>query len=121
MRKCYITPGSVRIYGLPGTGDFGARDNGSGQMWTEERRIGSINYWTGDVVLAREFVPKLHFWDELLNLFRLKKTARPNCQFEVSALDVGNQPERRFTGLNYPLVSGRYKHLVRVEKRSGPL
>ena len=76
---------------------------------------------TGDVVLASEFVPKLHFWDERLNLFRLKKTARPNCQFEVSALDVGNQPKRRFTGLNYPLVSGRYKHLVRVEKRSGPL
>jgi hypothetical protein len=111
----------VRIYGLPGTGDFGARDNGSGQIWTEDRRIGSINYWTGDVVIAGEFVPRIHLWDELLNLLRLKKTARPDCQFEVSTMDMSALPERRFTGLNYPLVCERYKHLVRVERHCGPL
>jgi hypothetical protein len=42
MRK-YIIPGSVRIYGLPGTDEnFGVRDNGAGQMWSETKRVGSI-------------------------------------------------------------------------------
>ena len=54
MVRKYITPGSVRIYGLPGTDhNFGIRDNGSGQMWSETKRVGSINYWTGDVVWTR--------------------------------------------------------------------
>src|SRR5260370_40544419 len=58
MRK-HIVPGSVRIYGLPNTNrNFGIRDNGEGQMWSETRKVGFINYWTGDVVLAKEYIPK---------------------------------------------------------------
>ena len=39
MRK-YIIPGSVRIYGLPGIDDnFGVRDNGAGQMWSETKEL----------------------------------------------------------------------------------
>ena len=93
MRK-YITPGSVRIYGLPGTDDnFGARDNGAGQMWSETRKVGSINYWTGDVVLAKEYVPKVRFWNELRGLLGLKNAARPSVsyKYEISNLDLGTR------------------------------
>ena len=103
MRK-YITPGSVQIYGLPGTdNNFGVRDNGSGQIWSESKRVGSINYWTGDVVLAKELVPKIRFWDELLILLRLKTAALPNvsCKYEVSYLHIGAQAVPRTTGLRY--------------------
>jgi hypothetical protein len=56
MRK-YITPGSVWIYGLPGTDDkFGVPDNGAGQIWTETKKVGAINYWTGEVVVDKENV-----------------------------------------------------------------
>jgi hypothetical protein len=102
VRK-YITPGTVRIYGLPGTDDnFGVRDNGSGQIWSESKR-GSINYWTGDVVLAKELVPKIRFWDELLILLRLKTAALPNvsCKYEVAYLDIETRAEPRTTGLKY--------------------
>jgi hypothetical protein len=91
MRK-FIIPGSVRIQGLPGTDEnFGVRDNGAGQMWTETKRVGSINYWTGEVVLAREYVPKVRFQDELRILLGLKSAAQPkvSCEFEVSDLNVG--------------------------------
>jgi hypothetical protein len=103
VRK-YITPGSVRIYGLPGTdNNFGVRDNGSGQIWSEAKRVGSINYWTGDVVLAKQLIPRIRFWDELLILFGLKGAALPNvsCTFEVSYLDIETRPEPRTTGLTY--------------------
>jgi hypothetical protein len=103
MRK-YITPGSVQIYGLPGTdNNFGVRDNGSGQIWSESKRVGSINYWTGDVVLAKELVPKIRFWDELLILLRLKTAALPNvsCKYEVAYLDIETRAEPRTTGLKY--------------------
>ena len=103
VRK-YITPGTVRIYGLPGTDDnFGVRDNGSGQIWSESKRVGSINYWTGDVVLAKELVPKIRFWDELLILLRLKTAALPNvsCKYEVAYLDIETRAEPRTTGLKY--------------------
>ena len=104
MRK-YITPGSVRIYGLPGTdNNFGVRDNGSGQMWSETRKVGSINYWTGDVVLAKECIPKVRFWDELLILLGVKSAALPNvsCEYEVSNLDTETVTEPRATGLRFP-------------------
>jgi hypothetical protein len=38
--RMYVTPGSVRIYGLPGTdNNFGVRDNGAGQLWTQPRKL----------------------------------------------------------------------------------
>jgi hypothetical protein len=103
MRK-YITPGSVQIYGLPGTdNNFGVRDNGSGQMWSETKRVGSINYWTGDVALAKECIPKTPFWIELLVLLGWKSAALPNvsCKYEVSYLRIGAQAMPRTTGLRY--------------------
>jgi hypothetical protein len=70
MRK-FIIPGSVRIQGLPGTDEtFGVPDNGAGQMWTETKKVGSINYWTGEVVLAKDYVPKVRFQDEFADLAR---------------------------------------------------
>ncbi len=115
MRK-YIIPGSVRIYGLPGTdSDFGVRDNGSGQMWSETRKVGSINYWTGDVVLAKEYVPQVRFWDELLILLGLKSLEVSNISYEykVSNLDVEAVTEMPATGLrltgDYNLTGGHRK------------
>ena len=101
MRK-HITPGTVRIYGLPNTDrDFGIRDNGEGQMWSETRKVGSINYWTGDVVLAKEYLPKPRgLRDELLGLLGLE-TGEPNVSFEyeyefkVSLLDL--RPVKRLS------------------------
>ena len=103
VRK-YITPGSARIYGLPGIdNNFGVRDNGSGQIWSESKRVGSINYWTGDVVLAKELIPKIRFRGETLILFGLKSAALPNvsCKYEMSYLDIENKAEPRTTGLRY--------------------
>jgi hypothetical protein len=101
MRK-HIVPGSVRIYGLPNTNrNFGIRDNGEGQMWSETRKVGFINYWTGDVVLAKEYIPKARrFRDELRSLLGLK-IADPNVNYEyeyeykVSFLDL--QPVKRLS------------------------
>jgi len=103
MRK-YITPGSVQIYGLPGTdNNFGVRDNGSGQIWSESKRVGSINYWTGDVALAKECIPRIRFWAELLVLLGLKSAALPNvsCRYEVSYLDIGTKSVPQRTGPRY--------------------
>jgi hypothetical protein len=100
VRK-YITPGSVRIFGLPNTDrNFGVRDNGSGQMWSETRQIGSINYWTGDVVLAKEYVPKVRFWHELRMLLGLNSEAlnvryEYECKYKVSFLDIEPIPQLR--------------------------
>ena len=88
VRK-YITPGSVRIYGLPGTSpDFGVRDNGAGQIWSETRKVGSINYWTGEVFLSKEHVPKVRFWDEVLSLLGLKTGELPNVRYEYKVVDL---------------------------------
>jgi hypothetical protein len=97
MVRKYIIPGSVRIFGLPGTDDnFGVRDNGSGQMWSASKRVGSINYWTGEVVLAREHIPKVRFWSELRGLLGLKGAELPNvsCQYEVSDLNIEDRAEQ---------------------------
>jgi hypothetical protein len=102
--KNYITPGSVQIYGLPGTdNNFGVRDNGSGQIWSESKRVGSINYWTGDVASAKECIPRIRFWVELLALLGLKSAAVPNvsCKYEVSYLHIRAQAVPRTTGLRY--------------------
>ena len=102
--KNHITPGSVQIYGLPGTdNNFGVRDNGSGQIWSESKRVGSINYWTGDVALAKECIPRIRLWVELLALLGLKSAALPNVSFkyEVSYLHIGAQAVPRTTGLRY--------------------
>ena len=106
MVRKYITPGSVRIYGLPGTDDnFGIRDNGSGQMWSETKRVGSINYWTGDVVLAKEYVPKVRYWYELLVLLGLKP-ALPNVRYkyQISDLNIETVTEPRTTASGYSFV-----------------
>jgi len=106
MRK-HITPGTVRIYGLPNTdSNFGIRDNGEGQMWSETKKVGSINYWTGDVVLAKEYLPKPRgLRDELRSLLGLE-SPEPNVSFEyeyefkVSLLDLRPVKEQSTTGLS---------------------
>lgn len=56
----YMTARSVQ--GIPGTDDnFGVRNNSSGQIWSETKKVGS----TGDVVLDKECVPKVRFGDTL--------------------------------------------------------
>ncbi len=106
MVRKYITPRSVRIYGLPGTDDnFGVRDNGSGQMWSETKRVGSINYWTGEVVLAKEYVPKVRFWNELRVLLGLKSAApKVRYKYEVSYLNIENRTEPRTAASGYSFV-----------------
>jgi hypothetical protein len=106
MVRKYITPGSVRIYGLPGTDDnFGLRDNGAGQMWSESKRVGSINYWTGEVVLAKEYVPKVRFWNELRVLLGLESPApKVRYKYEVSDLNIETRTEPRTTASGFSLV-----------------
>lgn len=104
IRK-YIAPGSVRIYGLPGTDrDFGVRDNGSGQMWSKTRKVGSINYWTGEVFLTKEHVPNVRVWDELLILLGLKTAELPNVRYEYEVVDL--KTEATVTELHTTEVEG---------------
>jgi hypothetical protein len=66
-------------------------------MWSETKQVGSINYWTGDVVLVKEYVPKVRFWDELLMSLSLK-SAESNvvsCEYEVSTLGRETVTEHR--------------------------
>jgi hypothetical protein len=79
-------------------------------MWSETRRVGSINYWTGDVVLAKEYVPKIRFWRELLSLVGLTGAGLPNvsCEYEVSNLEIETVTEPRQTGLSL-VVTGDYR------------
>ncbi len=92
----------MRIYGLPNTDrNFGIRDNGEGQMWSETKKVGSINYWTGDVVLAKEYLPKPKgLRDGLLSLLGLQSEEEEvsfeyEYEFKVSLLDLG--PVRRLS------------------------
>jgi hypothetical protein len=93
VRK-YVTPRSVRIYGLPGTdNNFGIRDNGAGQLWSATEKVGSINYWTGSVVLDKKYLPKVGFWDRLLLLLgqkSLRKLPNISSEFDVTDLDEAN-------------------------------
>jgi len=84
----YIARGSVRIYGLPGTGPSVVRDDGAGQIWSEAKRIGSINYWIGEIFLSREHVPKFRFWSELLTLLGPKTAESPNVRYEYEVVDL---------------------------------
>jgi hypothetical protein len=109
MVRKYITPGSVRIYGLPGTDhNFGIRDNGSGQMWSETQRVGSINYWTGDVVLDQKYVPRVRPWHALLTSLGLKREhqrQQVECEFEVSDLNLAPESQGSpTTDLTYSLI-----------------
>lgn len=105
MRRRHIVPGSVRIFGLPNTDrSFGIRDNGSGQMWSETSYVGSINYWTGDVVLAQKYVPKARLFDRLRGLFGLKYPEQEvsmeyECEYKVSLLEIQSVKELHTAGL----------------------
>lgn len=105
MRRRHIIPGSVKIFGLPNTSsNFGIRDNGNGQMWSETKHVGKINYWTGDVVLKQEYVPKVRMFDGLRGLLGLKDLEEEvsmeyECEFKVSLLDLRPVRELQTTGL----------------------
>jgi hypothetical protein len=94
MRRRHIVPGSVKILGLPNTSsNFGIRDNGNGQMWSETKYVGKINYWTGDVVLKQEYVPKARMFGGLLSLLGVRNPEEEvsmefECEFKVSLLDL---------------------------------
>ena len=110
MRR-YITPGTVRIYGVTALGDESyLRDNGCGQICSETRRVGSINYWSGEVVLDQKLLPKMNFWDGLMRLFGQRHREMPEitCEYEVSLLDVrtAKQAPRPYV-IGYPFVTGR--------------
>lgn len=110
MRR-YITPGTVRIYGVTALGDESClRDNGCGQICSETRRVGSINYWTGEVVLDQKLLPRMNFWDGLMRLFgqRHPEMSEITCEYEVSLLDVrtAKQAPRPYV-IGYPFVTGR--------------
>ena len=117
MQRKYIRPRSVRIYGLPGTDDrYGLRDNGCGQMRSEDRRVGSINYWTGDVVLAKEYVPHVRFWHSVrimlgLGSETLNVRYEYECHYRVSLLET--EAVRKLDGLSLtgdvPLTGRRLK------------
>jgi len=111
MRK-YITPGSVRIYGVPGIeGEACLRDNGCGQICSESEKLDSINYWTGEVLLDQKLLPKIGFWDALfMSLLKQKSPEVPEitCEYEVSLLDIRtSKPAPRPYVLGYPFVTGR--------------
>jgi len=80
-----------------------------GRCGPETRELARSNYWTGDIVLAKELVPRVRLWDELLTVFRLRRATHPSVrvEFGVSDLELGSQPEPPLTELKYPLVSGR--------------
>jgi len=105
MRRRHIVPGSVKIFGLPNTSShFGIQDNGNGQMWSETRHVGKINYWTGDVVLKQEYVPKTRMFDGLFGLLGFKNPEEQismefECEYKVSLLDLRPVRESQTTGL----------------------
>ena len=102
MRK-YVTPGSVRIYGLPGTDNsVGVRDNGAGQLWSETEKVGSINYWSGSVVLDKKYLPKVGFWDTLLLSLGQKRLRQlPNVSFEFDVTDLDEANTMHFSKSNW--------------------
>ena len=91
--------------GLPNTSsNFGIRDNGNGQMWSETRHVGKINYWTGDVVLRQEYVPKARMFDGLLGLLGMKNpedevSMEFECEYKVSLLDLRPVKQLETAGL----------------------
>jgi hypothetical protein len=105
MRRRHIVPGSVKILGLPNTSsNFGIRDNGNGQMWSETKHVGRINYWTGDVVLKQEYVPKVRRFDGLLGLLGMKSPEEDvsmeyECEYKVSLLDLRPVKQLETAGL----------------------
>ena len=106
MKRRHIVPGSVRIFGLPNTDrNFGIRDNGSGQMWSQTSFVGTINYWTGEVVLNQKYVPKTRLFDGLRDLFGLKDPKHDvsmeyECEYKVSLLDIEAVKELHAVGLS---------------------
>jgi hypothetical protein len=105
MRRRHIVPGSVKIFGLPNTSShFGIQDNGNGQMWSETKHVGKINYWTGDVVLRQEYVPKARRLNGLFGLLGLKNPEDEvcmefECEYKVSLLDLRPIKEMQRAGL----------------------
>jgi len=97
--RMYVTPGSVRIYGLPGTdNNFGVRDNGAGQLWTPTEKVGLVNYWSGSMVLDKKYLPKGGFWDTLLLSLGLKSLRQlPNVSFEFDVTDLDEANTMHFS------------------------
>ena len=74
-------------------------------MWSETKRVGSINYWTGEVVLAREYVPKVRFRNELRVLLGIKSPApKVSYKYEVSDLNVETITEPCTAASGYSFV-----------------
>jgi hypothetical protein len=92
----------VRIYGLPGTdSNFGVRDNSTGQLWSATEKVGSINYWTGSVVLDEKYLPKVGFWDTLLLLLGQKSLRQlPNISSEFAVTDLDEATPMHFSKSN---------------------
>jgi hypothetical protein len=73
-------------------------------MWSETSYVGSINYWTGDVVLAQKYVPKARLFDRLRGLFGLKYPEQEvsmeyECEYKVSLLEIQSVKELHTAGL----------------------
>jgi hypothetical protein len=116
VRK-YVTPGSVRIYGLPDTDNsFGVRDNGAGQLWSATEKVGSINYWTGLVVLDKKYLPKVGFWDTLLLLLgqkSLRQLPNVSSEFDVTDLDEANTMHFSKSSCDDNPIAGSVESLIR--------
>jgi hypothetical protein len=54
-------------------------------MWSAAR-IGSINYWTGDVALERKFTPKVRFRDAPLNVARSEECGAPERELRIRSI-----------------------------------
>jgi hypothetical protein len=127
MRK-YIRPGSVRIEGLLGLENgCSVRDNGSGQLWSGSEKVGSINYWTGSVILDKRCLPKVGLWDRLLLALGLKSIRLlPNIrsEYEVTDLDdradVGAVSEPSVTALTYRLATAGPYHAAQPQPQILP-
>ncbi|HEY2523862.1 MAG TPA: hypothetical protein VGI29_02310 [Candidatus Binataceae bacterium] len=87
-------------------------------MWSETKHVGKINYWTGDVVLKQEYVPKARMFDGLFGLLGFKNpedevSMEFECEYKVSLLDVGPVKELQRAGLtltgDLTLSGGRRK------------
>ena len=72
-------------------------------------RFGSINYWTGDVALAKECIPRIRFWVGTVCLARTEKCGGAQRQLQMrraSYCSIGAQAVPRIHGIEISLRSG---------------